>query len=368
MSINNTKTGGQNTYQFIDLVDVPAFARLLERFFQATGVPNGVVDTNGELLSMSSGENACSMFHRTQFKTAVRCRDSNLELVRDLSDGGVAGGLCQNGLMDYVTPVVVEDRQLATLFLGPVLHSPPDMDSFRAQATRFGFDETAYLESIANIPVVNKKQVDDLMAVMVEMAQMLAASGLAKLRQAELERDIHIHTERNIQLRDILDFSPVAMGWSENEDRIEYVNRQFTLLFGYTVDDLPNLETWYLRAYPDENYRKTVIGPWRRAVAQAHEINEPPPELEADITCKDGSVRSVIVRVAWVCHRRMVSFTDISERKQLETSLIEHEQEFRTLAENLPDSIARWDVETRYTYINSVCERTLNTTAFKRDW
>lgn len=364
MSIKNTKTGIQNAYQFIDLVEIPAFARLLERFFQATRIPNGVVDTNGELLSMSSGENACSMFHRTHSEAADLGRDSNLELGRDLLDGCFAGRQCQNGLINYLTPIVVEDRQLATLFLGPVLHAPPDMVSFRAQALRFGFDEKTYLESIAAIPVVDKKQVDDLMAVMVEMAQMLTAAGLTKLRQAELERDLSTHLERNIQLKDILDFSPVAMGWSENENHIEYVNRQFTLLFGYTLDELPNLETWDQRAYPDENYRKTVIGPWRSAVVQAHQINEQPPELEADITCKDGSVRSVIVRVAWIGNRRMVSFTDITERKQLEKSLIEHEREFRTLAENLPDNIARWDLETRYTYINSVCERTLGAPAF----
>ena len=181
-----------------------------------------------------------------------------------------------------------------------MLHAPPDTASFRAQALRFGFDEKTYLESIAAIPVVDKKQVDDLMAVMVEMAQMLAATGLAKLRQVELERDISAHSERTIRLRDILDFSPVAMGWSEDEDRIAYVNRQFTLLFGYTVEDLPNLDTWYQLAYPDEHYRKAVVGPWRGAVAQAHQIKEQPPELEADITCKDGSLRSVIVRVAWV--------------------------------------------------------------------
>lgn len=363
MSINNTKTGGQNAYQFIDLVDVPAFARLLERFFQATGIPNGIVDTNGELLSMSSGENACSVFHRTQSEAADLCRDSNLELVRDLRDGCVAGGLCRNGLMDYATPVVVEGRQLATLFLGQVLHAPPDMAFFRAQATRFGFDEKTYLESIAAIPIVDKKHVDDLMAVMVEMAQMLAASGLAKLKQTELERDINVHAERNIQLRDILDFSPVAMGWSENEDRIEYVNRQFTLLFGYTVADLPNLETWYQRAYPDENYRKTVVGPWRRAVAQAQQTNKRPPELEADITCKDGSVRSIIIRVAWIGNHRMASFTDITERKQMEEQLLMREREFRTLAENLPDNIARWDTDGRYLYINPTHERTLEVVA-----
>lgn len=318
MPFRNSEITDERSYRFSELVDVPSFARMLEAFFRATGIPNGVTDENGELLCMYSGANACERFHRANPKTAERCRQSNLALARDLRDGFVAGGLCQNGLMDYATPVVVEGRQLATLFLGQVLHQAPDMAFFRAQAAQAGFDEKSYLESIAAIAVVDKKRLDDLMSVMVEMAQMLAASGLARLRQTALERDVSTHAERNIQLKNILDFSPVAMGWSEDEARIGYVNRQFTQLFGYTLEDLPNLDIWYQRAYPDENYREAVVNPWRRAVAQARQNNKPPPELEANITCKDGSVRSIIVDVAWVGHRRMVSFTDITERKHLE--------------------------------------------------
>lgn len=349
--------GGDNTYRFIDLVDVPAFTRLLERFYQATGIPNGVVDANGELLSMSSGANVCAVFHRTHSESAEFCRDSNLELMQELRDGCVAGGLCRNGLMDYATPVMIEGQQLATLFLGQVLHSPPDMECFRAQAVRFGFDEKAYLDAIAAIPVIDKEHLDDLMDVMVEMAQMLAASGLARLRQTELEHDISIHAQRNIQLKDILDFSPVAMGWSENEDRIEYVNRQFIQLFGYTLDDLPDLESWYRLAYPDDGYRQAVIVPWRKAVRQAQRDNVFPPELEANITCKNGTQLAIIVRVAWVGHHRMVSFTDITERKRIENAL-RRSQEMLADAQRLA-LLGSWDwniVDDRVEWSQMACE------------
>lgn len=318
-SLIPTETTPENAYHFSDLVDMPAFARMLDRFYNATGIPNGVVDASGELLSMTSGANACAVFHRPHREANAHCHESNLALVRDLRDGCVAGGLCLNGLMDYATPVVIEGRQLATLFLGQILHTPPDMAYFRAQAAQFGFDEKAYLESIAAIPVIDKKTLDDLMGVMVEMAKMLAASGLARLRQTALERDISVHAKRNIQLKDIMDFSPVAMGWSTDEMRIEYVNRQFIEFFGYTLDDLIDLETWYRLAYPDEHYRASVIDPWREKVVQARQNKTSPPELEADITCKDGSVLSVIIRIAWVGHRRMVSFTNITERKRHES-------------------------------------------------
>jgi diguanylate cyclase (GGDEF)-like protein/PAS domain S-box-containing protein len=314
MSSSGTDVSDKSPYRFGDLVDQAAFARMLESFFHATGIPNGVVDANGELLSLAAGNNVCTRFHRANPIGAEYCRDSNLAIMRELRDGCVAGGICRNGLMDYATPVVIEGRQLATLFLGQVLHEPPDMAFFRAQAVRFGFDEKEYLEAIQAVPVVGKEQVRHLMEVMVEMAQILAASGLARLRQTALERDISTHLERQVQLEDILNFSPVAIGWSDGVSRIEYVNRQFTRLFGYTLDDLPCLDAWYQLAYPDEQYREAVVGPWKEAVALARSNDIQPPELEADVTCKDGSVRRVVARAAWVGPRRLVSFTDITER------------------------------------------------------
>jgi diguanylate cyclase (GGDEF)-like protein/PAS domain S-box-containing protein len=301
-------------YRFSDLVDVPSFARMLERFFQATGIPNGVVDVSGELLSMSAGVNACTQFHRAHPQAEALCRESNLAIMHDLRDGRVAGGPCRNGLMDYATPVVIEGRQLATLFLGQVLHTPPNMAFFRAQAAQFGWDEAAYLSSISAIPVVEKERLEALMAVMVDMAHMLATSGLARLRQTALEHDLGEQAERRIQLEDILEFSPVAIGWSNAENRIEYINHQFTRLFGYTLDELSDLDAWYQRAYPDEHYRTTVIHPWNRAVAAAGQAGAQPPDLEADVTCKNGDVRRVDIRTSWVGRRRLVSFTDITER------------------------------------------------------
>jgi len=335
MSSGLTDFSDDTSYRFGDLVDVPAFARMLEHFFQATGIPNGVVDANGELLSMSAGQNACTVFHRVHPQAAEACRASNLAIMHDLRAGAVAGVPCSNGLMDYATPVVIEGRQLATLFLGQVLHAQPDLAFFRAQAQRFGFDGERYLAAIEAIPVVDEARIKDLMAVMVDMAQMLAASGLARLRQAVLERDIGTSIERQIQIEDILDFSPIAIGWSEGEDRIEYLNRQFTELFGYTLDDLPDLDTWYRLAYPDEQYRQSLILPWREAVAVAHRSGSPVPELEADVRCKDGSVRRAVIRSSWVGSRRLVSFTDITERWMSERRRRAHEAMLEMVARGI---------------------------------
>jgi PAS domain S-box-containing protein len=54
---------------------------------------------------------------------------------------------------------------------------------------------------------------------------------------------------------------------------------------------------------------------------------------------------------------------DITERKRMQEELAAREFEFRSLAANLPDNIARWDVQGRYLYINPTHERLLGVAA-----
>lgn len=60
------------------------------------------------------------------------------------------------------------------------------------------------------------------------------------------------------------------------------------------------------------------------------------------------------------CNDRIVSVLtigrDLTQIKQTEAKLREREQQFRTLAENLPDTIARVDRDSRYRYVNPAIE------------
>jgi hypothetical protein len=64
------------------------------------------------------------------------------------------------------------------------------MAFFRQMASQYGFDESEYLAAIRAIPVVSKARMESLMDCVVEMTQMLAANGLARLRQTRLEQDL----------------------------------------------------------------------------------------------------------------------------------------------------------------------------------
>jgi len=309
---SNFIMGSDKKYNFSDLVDVIEFEELLKSFYKATGIPNALVGINGEIISQTGWIDACALFHRVNQESNLQCQESNHTLVKSVSNGKVASALCKNGLFDYATPVVIEGQILATLFLGQVLTEKPNMEFFRKQAQKFNYDENKYLEAISCVPVVSKEEMESTMDCVVKMAQMLANTGLSKLREIALEHDLHKSTLQRIQLKDILDFSPIGIGWSDKNGNIEYINHQFTKLFGYTIEDIPNIDTWYKKAYPNEEFRKAVIEPWQEKVLLASEKKIPAPELEVSVTCKDGSERRVFIHITWLDDRRLVNFNDIT--------------------------------------------------------
>jgi diguanylate cyclase (GGDEF)-like protein/PAS domain S-box-containing protein len=119
--------------------------------------------------------------------------------------------------------------------------------------------------------------------------------------------------KRRSHLEDLLEFSPVGIFWIDSDGHIESLNQPFTELFGYQPADLPDLNTWGEKAYPDTDYRRQVFAPWLRQVENNPQAGEILPELESTIVCKDHSFRRVICRIRWSGDLRLAFFTDITE-------------------------------------------------------
>jgi diguanylate cyclase (GGDEF)-like protein/PAS domain S-box-containing protein len=83
-------------------------------------------------------------------------------------------------------------------------------------------------------------------------------------------------------------------------------------MFGYNHEDIPDIETWTGKAFPDAEYRESVVIPWVQQVMQHHGLDTTPPEQELNITCKDGHELHVLTRVSWVGERQLANFTDIT--------------------------------------------------------
>jgi diguanylate cyclase (GGDEF)-like protein/PAS domain S-box-containing protein len=131
------------------------------------------------------------------------------------------------------------------------------------------------------------------------------------------EEALHAEKERSAVL---LEQFPLAVAIINSDGRYEYLNPQFTEMFGYTLDDIPTGRHWFERAYPDAEYRSHVISTWLSDL-RASQPGEARPRT-FNVRCKDGSDKVVHFRpVTMEGGDQIVVCEDITERKQAEDTI-----------------------------------------------
>nr|WP_300989080.1 PAS domain S-box protein [Thiocapsa sp.] len=157
------------------------------------------------------------------------------------------------------------------------------------------------------------------------------------------------------QLRRILDNMPIAIAVSTlgRPARITYNNVQFVLTCGYTSEEIPTVEDWARRAYPDAAYRQTSLDWWYAAVETAVAGRGQVESGEFRIAHKDGTRRDVIISATVLDDLLLVSFVDISTRKQAEARLAESEARFRLAFDNANTGMCLVDLQGRLLQANA---------------
>jgi diguanylate cyclase (GGDEF)-like protein/PAS domain S-box-containing protein len=132
-----------------------------------------------------------------------------------------------------------------------------------------------------------------------------------------LERERGRLRESENRLRQYLEFSPIPLGVSElQSQRIVFLNHAFSELFGYSQEELPDLGTWFERAYPDPSYRQHMVPRWLNLVEDSRHKGASTPSHEVQIACKDGSERSVEIVAAPSGDHLLVAFNDVTQKRQ----------------------------------------------------
>jgi PAS domain S-box-containing protein len=145
---------------------------------------------------------------------------------------------------------------------------------------------------------------------------LLLQNDIKKYRQVE---EALRHSKK--QLLSLMDAMPVALSWTDEQGNIQYSNRKFRKLFGYTLADMPTVEQWFQLAYPDEEYRHTVASDWQAVVENAQNSEPEIAPIQVTITCKDGSTRYVDI-IGTLLHDRILAvFNDLTERKKMDKQL-----------------------------------------------
>ncbi|MDP3481228.1 MAG: PocR ligand-binding domain-containing protein [Desulfoprunum sp.] len=430
-----------SNYTFAQLVDVTEVRQLLESHHSLTGMAYSVFDSDENNLVAVGWQDICVQFQLVNPVRCVPCRESDTSVKSHLLgfEGDVIESSCANGMIDVALPIVIEGKHMATFCTGQFFcdTAMPDTEYFRTQAETLGFDTDEYFKALGRVPLFSSEYVRGNMLFLANMINVLARSGLNKLRDTRsqlsavlntipdpiwlkntagvylacnpafekilgcseseivgktdhdfvdaaladyfIQKDreavaagrlciyeeevayaadghrrilenckipfygpdghmlgvlgiAHDITERKRMeealresektLRGFMENMPAGCIWTDIDGNIEYMNKYFVELLGYTLNETPTIEVLFERIFPDPEQRARIHAVYTGAFAKAAKAMAPFQSLKTRMICKDGSSRHVIVNAHPVRTHVIAVLTDITEREHIQNELL----------------------------------------------
>lgn len=118
------------------------------------------------------------------------------------------------------------------------------------------------------------------------------------------------------RFRFLLENLPLAISHINAEGEITFINRRFVNDFGYRLEDIPHLASWWQKAHPDPEQRQSIIDLWNDATAEAEHGSAVIRPGDFDVTCRNGDQRSVEISGIVIGEEVLASFIDVTERRE----------------------------------------------------
>lgn len=153
---------------------------------------------------------------------------------------------------------------------------------------------------------------------------------------SEQKRAVDNLAKSEQKFKNLYESVSIPLCFVREDGTIESFNTRFTKLFGYTNTDIPTLDDWWIKAYPEKEYREWVVQNWNTAVQNSIEQGIDIKSDMYNVTCKNGKIKQIIIAGITVGTDFLATFIDVTEQKLYEKKIIESELKFRNLIDNSP--------------------------------
>lgn len=154
-----------------------------------------------------------------------------------------------------------------------------------------------------------------------ELSEQALAESNEKLESKVDERTAELREALN-RFNGFMSIVPSAIAIINLNGRMRYFNPGFEELLGYTIEDIPDMEKWWINAYPEPEYRLRVRQFWERALLNASSDGHPIKDFEARISTKSGAFIWVTAYAHVAEETIYIAMLDITTRKLQQEKII----------------------------------------------
>ena len=160
--------------------------------------------------------------------------------------------------------------------------------------------------------------------------------------------------------RALVSHAPFGIIVATPQRRVDYINPAVTAMLGYTIEDVPDADAWWARAYPDPAYRAEVAAVWN-AIDQNTGAMQGTRDRTFRVRHKNGTDRYIrFMAVSLSDEQLLVTLLDITERKLA----MEQLRKLSLAVEQSPESVVITNLKGEIEYVNQAFIRA---TGYERD-
>jgi PAS domain S-box-containing protein len=346
--------GDPDVLELADIIDVPAVQSLFENFYRINGMVSAIVDNNGKVLTSFGWQDICTKFHRCHPETLKHCVESDTFLARGAAPGTFKSYVCKNGMNDMASPIVVAGRHLGNIYFGQFFYNDeePDVEHFREQARRFGFDEAEYLAALSRVPRYDRETVGAIMTFYSKLAAMISslsfstvslARALAEQRELQEEMGATLYsigdgvivTDKSTCVRRMNPVAEALSGWREADSLGKPLAEVFRIISEHTRQKVENPLARVIQ-------NNVVVGLANHTLLISRDGRETPiADSAAPIRDAGGNITGVVL-----------VFRDQTEERRVTSKLMASERFIRATLDGLSYMIAIVDTAGTILYVN----------------
>lgn len=176
-----------------DLIDLNFLQNFQDAFAKALGISCVMIDQEGRHVTKPSRfTDFCMTYTRGCSAGMARCVRSDLQGAKESQETGKpAIYTCENGLIDFATPILLEGVQIGAILGGQVLSEMPEPEKYISIAKEIGVDPTTYLQALQKVPIVPKETIIDAANLLSLIATQISKMGYQKNTMNQLANALH---------------------------------------------------------------------------------------------------------------------------------------------------------------------------------